>query len=83
MRAARSGDAQLVHDLGSLGLAIARQGLDEGGDLQALGDGIVRGENALDGLGAGLDIVAKLGAGMTGHSGLLEGGLALLIRKDR
>jgi len=49
----------------------------------ALGDGVVGSEHALDGSCAGLDVLTELGTGMTGHSGLLECGLALVIGKGR
>ena len=74
---------RLVHDLGGLGLAVTREGLDEGGDLHAGGDGVIGVEDGLEGRLALLDLLAKLGASVTGGSGLLESGLALLIGELR
>ncbi len=79
LNATSSGDAQLVHDLGGLGLAIAGERLDEGGDLHAGSDGIIGVQDGLEGNLALLDLLTKLGTGVTGRSGLLESGLALLV----
>ena len=83
LHATGSGDTKLIHDLGSLGLAVAGERLDEGGDLHARGDGILGIQHRLQGDLTLLDLLTQLGTGVTGGSGLLESDLALLVGELR
>jgi hypothetical protein len=75
------GDIELFHDLGGLGLAIARQRLDKSADRHASGCRILRVQNLLEGNLTVLDLLAKLGAGVTGSSSLFKVLSTLLFGK--
>ena len=78
-----SGDAELLHNLGGLGLAITGERLDEGGNLHAGSNGVIGVEHGLEGLLALLDLLTELCASVTRGGSLLKSLLALLIGKLR